>query len=408
MSFTNSTQKRKPVPASKAQTKRADGVGNSQKGNNERDKQVTVFNSTLDKNLITVDAYKDKFGKVINNLYDYSTTFDLGTLSSLVQGGLGMFSKVTGALQQAKQIKDAIQSGNFADALNKIAPGASNILKSAGIPQSTIDTFIGAAGIAIKVNGVVQDVRSGNLNLLDGANALGKAITGQDIAFIKDIQNSITAVSVIANEFTQAGLSLKSAWGDLVSSKPSGSIEFNYNQEVFNNMYPIWSQTGDYETMLVASELSSTEHLEAVTGNVLDKLLAEFSLSSVFNSSKTSVQAFEDVMKVVYSLRGKDALWVDRDAQRKGFGLYQFMNASDDFKEAAKAYYADKFYHAADVKKTYPIPYANVENESLISMVALFEPSNVKDELRTLFGGVVINETTKTSNYVTPFEFQNN
>ena len=302
MSFT-SDNKRKPASPDEAKKAQTNAATSNQVGNSERDKTTTVFNSMLDKNLITVDVYKEDLGKTINNLYDFSTTMSFGALGDMLQGGLNMVQKVTGVLKEASKIKEAIKSGNYMDALNALAPGAKSALQKAGLDTASVDKFMGAAQIAVNVGGVINDIKSGDYDVLTGLNALAKSLTGTELGIITDIQAMVGAVSTITTEFTKAGIELAGSWNDLTNQKGH-----DYSQQVFHNTYTEWSKSGDYKTLQAAINQMNPDDVEKVSGNVSASLLKYFSLNSVFNASKTTQEAVKDAIDTIYLLRGENSL----------------------------------------------------------------------------------------------------
>lgn len=408
MSFT-SDNKRKPASPDEAKKAQTNAATSNQVGNSERDKTTTVFNSMLDKNLITVDVYKEDLGKTINNLYDFSTTMSFGALGDMLQGGLNMVQKVTGVLKEASKIKEAIKSGNYMDALNALAPGAKSALQKAGLDTASVDKFMGVAQIAVNVGGVIKDIKSGDYDVLTGLNALAKSLTGTELGIITDIQAMVGAVSTITTEFTKAGIELASSWNDLTNQKGH-----DYSQQVFHNTFTEWSKSGDYKTLQAAINQMNPDDVEKVSGNVSASLLKYFSLNSVFNASKTTQEAVKDAMDTIYLLRGENSLWVPRGALRMGLGFVLLGDCSEDFKAAVKTVYAEGFYFAPTDTvppvgtKPVQLPYKDKNNEVLLSLINLLPLGNPKQELSSMFSGVEVNANKNTSNYVSPFDFERN
>ena len=112
----------------------------------------------------------------------------LTSITDAIKGGLNGLNKINDYLKMAKDISTGLQNGNLMDRVGSLAPGAKAALQSAGLDPAMFDKVQAAAKIGNDVVTTVKDVRSGKLDVLSGLNNLGKAITGQDIGLIKDIQ----------------------------------------------------------------------------------------------------------------------------------------------------------------------------------------------------------------------------
>lgn len=411
--------KRSPIPAKGALGK-AKGKGKSPTiagANSEKDKKVTVFNSVEDKNLQTKDAYEAELSSTINSLYKFSTTMSLGDISSSLKGGVGMLSKITGYISKAREIGEKVKSGNILDAVGNLAPGAKSAMQKMGMDPSIVDKIQAAAQMGVKAADTYKQIKSGNLNVLDGAQALAKSILGVELPVIKDIQAIQAAVTGIISEYSKAGIALKEEWKKLVQewNPKTNSAEgnsWNMGTDIASTLLPELAKNGDYETMLAAIAHSDPLRMEKVSGDVISKMLKEYSNNTVFNRQRTPQENYTLIMKVIKAFRGGEFLWVDRNnPSRKGFNLKPFMDASQDFKKIATINLASKAYlKDSDTTGILHYNYTDDKNEVLLLLTSVFKQTttNHDTELRKDFSEFMGNKTKPVKSLVTPSEFKAN
>lgn len=402
-------QKRKPTPPGQKSSgsKEKTGVASTTRA---KDENKTVFNSAVDNKLATIDVY-GPLGTTVNSLYQFTNTMSFDSINTVLKGGLNGLNKITGYLKEAKKIKDTFQNGNLMDKIGAIAPGAKGALSSFGLTPDLFDKFQAAAQIGVNVSGTVQKIKNGDLDILNGMNSLAKTLTGTDLAIINDIQSIKGAVAGIITEFSNAGIAIKNEWDSLVKAD-SNKGGWNISTDVAIAVLPGLANNGDYSTMLHAIKGSDPQRMEAIGGQIVEKMLKEFSRNSVFNQGRKEEDIFKDVMDVIYAFRGGESLWINRTPpanNRKAFNLYLFLIASPDFKEVAKTALSKRFYKDPQIKKT--IQYADKENEVLILMTSLFsrvDAGNPFNEFRKDFPEFIINPLNKVSDLVTPNDFRPN
>ena len=159
----------------------------------------------------------------------------------------------------------------------------------------------------------------------------------QDILAVKE------AATEVMKEFSNLGLEIGAEFKNLVRGENKGQ-SFDVATDVTTEIIHDLASNGDYNTMYHAIGLSDPQRMEQISGKVVEKMISEFSFNAVFNKEKDKNLIFEEMMKVIYSFRGGEALWIPRGGQRKIFNLRLFMNASSDFKTLIKVVLSNRFY----------------------------------------------------------------
>ena len=399
------TKKRVPNPpkGSKGYKGRASKSSTSLSNSNiKKDANKTVFNSSVDNKLATVDVYQGNLGETVNSLYKFTNTMNLDTIMNGIKGGLSGIGKITDFLKDAKGIKDAFQSGNIMDAVGKIAPGAKAALSKAGIDPSTFDKLAGAAQIAVNVKNSVSNIKNGKLDILDGLNDLAKSITGQDLALIKDIQSIKAATGAIIKEFSDAGIALKDAWNDLTKSEKG---RYNIADQIASDITPFLIDNGDYDTAKMAIGSIPKNQLEAMGPSIVENAIRNFRKDSVFNRGKKDEEMFNGLMDTLRLFRNGEYLWVDRGTSRKAFNMALFIHASKDLKEVIQAVCASSFYLKENGEKR--LDYTDKKNDMLVLFNRVFTNiGNAEEEMNKYFPGFIFNKEEKTETLVSVIAFR--
>ena len=370
--------------------KTKNGVGNKV-STKKKDDAKTVFNSSLDTKLATIDAYQN-LGNTVNSLYQFTNTMSLTSITDAIKGGLNGLNKINDYLKMAKDISTGLQNGNLMDRVGSLAPGAKAALQSAGLDPAMFDKVQAAAKIGNDVVTTVKDVRSGKLDVLSGLNNLGKAITGQDIGLIKDIQAFKASAAAIVKEFSSAGIAIRDNWYSLVGHRDKDGYEYNVAMDVATTVMDDLLEYGDYDTAKIAIKSINPQKLKEITGDSIDNMLKNFSMNSVFNTGRKEQDVFNDVL---------------RESNRKLFNVNLFMGASEDFKRIAKVSLADRFF--MDSHATKSLAYTDKENEVLLLLGNVFSNiSSFKTELNKDFPDFIVNERQQTVSIISPDAFKIN
>lgn len=402
-------KKRVPTPGKNAVSSKGSKKSKEGKKNNTattslvkaKDENKTVFNSSVDNNLIVKDAYGD-LGETINSMYKFTTTINLDTINSVLKGGLGSLNKITSYLKEANAIKDAFQSGNIMDGIGKLAPGAKAALTKAGMDPALFDKFQAAAQVGVQAAGTYKKIKNGDVDLLTGLNDLAKSITGVDLAVIKDIQSIQTAVAGIIKEFSDAGIAIKNEWDKLTKSDKNG---YNVSTDVAVAILPDLAANGDFETMLAAINSSDPQRLNKIGPDIIKDLISNYSASAIFNKGRNEEDIYNDIFRVIKAFQGGKYLWIEREGMRHLFNMYLFMNASEDFKKMTKVVLSRKFFMGDKAKNTFN--YEDEMNEVLILLANNFQlQGNFQTELNRDFPEFIVNETQNVDNSVTPSAFK--
>lgn len=182
--------------------------------------------------------------------------------------------------------------------------------------------------------------------------------------------------------------------------------------DIASTLLPELAKNGDYETMLAAITHSDPLRMEKVSGDVISKMLKEYSNNTVFNRQRTPQENYTLIMKVIKAFRGGEFLWVDRNnPSRKGFNLKPFMDASQDFKKIATLNLASKAYlKDTDTSGILHYNYTDDKNEVLVLLTSVFKQTttNHDAELRKDFSEFMGNKTKPVKSLVTPSEFKAN
>lgn len=385
--------------------KTKNGVGNKV-STKKKDDAKTVFNSSLDTKLATIDAYQN-LGNTVNSLYQFTNTMSLTSITDAIKGGLNGLNKINEYLKMAKDVSEGLKNGNLMDRVGSLAPGAKAALQSAGLDPAMFDKVQAAAKIGNDVVSTVKDVRSGKLDILNGLNNLGKAITGQDIGLIKDIQAFKASAAAIVKEFSSAGIAIRDNWYSLVGHRDKDGYEYNVAMDVATTVMDDLLEYGDYDTAKIAIKSINPQKLKEITGDSIEKMLKNFSMNSVFNLGRTEQDVFNDVLSTIEAFDNGNYLWVDRESNRKLFNVRLFMSASEDFKRIAKVSLADRFFLDSHVKKL--LDYTDKENEVLLLLGNVFTNiSDFKTELNKDFPNFIVNERQQTVSIISPDAFKIN
>lgn len=416
---TNSKKvKRKPTPPSKASKGRNNASTSKSSANDKKNANTTVYNSSQDNALATKDAYTADFNNgTLNSLYKFANTLnlDLNKLSDKLRGGKDMLSKVNKYLKEANNIKNAIKQRNFEEVISKIAPGAKAALQNAGLSADKFDKIVEGAKLAIKVGNDVKKIKNGDLSILNGLNDLTRHITGYDLVNVQDILAVKEAATEVMKEFSNLGLEIGAEFKKLVRGENKGQ-SFDIATDVTTEIIHDLASNGDYNTMYHAIGLSDPQRMEQISGKVVEKMISEFSFNAVFNKEKDKNLIFEEMMKVIYSFRGGEALWIPRGEQRKIFNLKLFMNASSDFKTLIKVVLSNRFYLGPEDTKGKTgrglIQYDQSDkiNEVLMLLSNVFtkNSTNFNDEFSKDHGEFIIDGVARTDTLVSPSDFKAN
>lgn len=412
--------KRKPTPAKgkvnnsgKNTTKKTDVTSATQ----EKDKNITVFNSALDPALITKDVYEAELGNTINSLYKFSTTMSLGDIQSSLKGGLGTLGKISSYLSKARELSSTIKKGDYLKAIGDLAPGAKAAMTKAGMDASMIDKIQAGAQMVYKTKGAYENIRNGKVDLLTGLNDLAKSVLGVDLAVIKDLQAIKNSTSAIIKEFSKAGLAIKDEWGKLVNEWDTKENKVKDNgwkigTDVATMTLDTLGENGDYLTMLEALKHADPNKMEQIGAMTVKNMIVKYSANSVFNKGKDPLVIFREIMEVIYAFRGGECLWVDRgEGNRKAFNLKMFLDGSEDFKKMIIAANANKFFlEDTATNGLLQLGYTEKKNEIfsiLIQLKNVFKQNdNFKEELRKDFPDFIFNETEKVNPNISPNAFK--
>lgn len=396
--------KRQPTPPSGGGSK-----GGLSSSNQSKDANQTVFNSQQDNQLATVDAYGESLQSTVNRLYKFSNTINLDNIFSSLSGGLGMAKKLGEYLKDANEIKTTLQKGNIIDALGKISPYAKSSLQSAGIPPDYFDKIVAAANISINLGGVIKNVKDGNVDILQGLSEAAKALTGDEFAFIKDVQKYVTLASGIVDEFSSVGISIGEEWNKLTNIKDRDNTNISISTEVAINTANDLARYGDYKTLVHAIKGSDPKRIEMLTGEIMSSLFESFSLDTAHNRGKDHKDIFNDVIEVLKALRGADYLWVPRDKNREAINANLFIRCSADWKQVIRTVMGSRFYLAADTGNNVSFDYASTENEVFMAFALMsLGTGSFEDEFSKDFPGFNVNETMLVRPLVEPSVFVKN
>lgn len=379
-----------------------------QRTSNSKDKNITIFNSKLNNDLSTVDAYGQKLSDTINRLMKFDNTFSLSSAFSSIQGGLGMAKNVLNTAKsvmqyaaKAKSTLNALKNGNLLNSLNSLVPGAKSALQAAGISDATINSITKAVGVAVNIGNTVQKIKNGNLDILQGLSDFARNLTGVDIALIKDIGAIVGSTAAMIKEFSDLGISLASEWDKLVSGGSKGG--YNYATEITLSIADTLAINGDYKTLLKAIQSSDPKTMSIISTGLLDTLFKEFSLSSSFNRGREYDEIFDEVMDIIKALRPNDTIWTPREYNRKAINAYMYIKSSTDWKKVLKQVMGERFFLSPETSNNIKLDYNHKSNEVFMAF-GIFDlgNGNFKDDLNRDFKGIIINETNKVSKIVDP------
>lgn len=377
-----------------------------QRTSNSKDKNITIFNSKLNNDLSTVDAYGQQLSDTINRLMKFDNTFSLSSAFGSIQGGLGMAKNVLNTAKnvmqyasKAKNTLNALKSGSLLNSLNSLVPGAKSALQAAGISDATINSITKAVGVAVSIGTTVQKVKNGNIDILQGISDFARNLTGIDIAIVKDIGAIVGSTCAMIKEFSDLGVSLASEWDKLVS----GGGKYNYATEITVSIADTLAINGDYKTLLKAIQSSDPKTMSIISTGLLDTLFKEFSLSSSFNRGREYDEIFDEIMDIIKALRPNDTIWTPREDNRKAINAYMYIKASSDWKKVLKQVMGERFFLTPETNDNIQLSYNHKNNEVFMAFgIFNLGNGNFKEDLNRDFKGIIINETNKVSKIVDP------
>ena len=379
-----------------------------QRSSSNKDKNITIFNSKLNNDLSTVDAYGQQLSDTINRLMKFDNTFSLSSAFSSIQGGLGMAKNVLQTAKnvmqyaaKAKSTLNTLKNGNLLNNLNSLIPGAKSALQAAGISDATINSITKAVGVAVNIGNTIQKVKNGNINILQGISDFARNLTGVDIAIVKDIGAIVGSTCAMIKEFSDLGISLASEWDKLVSGGEKGG--YNYATEITLSIADTLAINGDYKTLLKAIQSSDPKTMSIISTGLLDTLFKEFSLSSSFNRGREYDEIFDEIMDIIKALRPNDTIWTPREDNRKAINAYMYIKSSTDWKKVLKQVMGERFFLTPETNDNIRLDYNHKNNEVFMAF-GIFDlgNGNFKDDLNRDFKGIIINETNKVSKIVDP------